>query len=379
MKIAQKSNLIIFAFCIGILFVVSCSKEDKEVIPETSPGNYDKTPLLTNYSNEYIVPAYSSYYTAVNNLKNEVTSFNSGINVTSLQSLRAKWESALLIWQDVAFLEFGPASIISLRAQTNVYPVDTALVNNNIFSGTYNLQAGSNFDAKGFQALDYLLNGTGDTDADVVSYFTNTPNASTYLQDVADELESNANTVNTAWQGSYSTTFINNGASNAQGSAVSDVVNALVLHYEAYIRKGKIGLPAGSFNGFSQLPMPYHVESYYDDKSLPYVYRSLIAIQNFIKGKGYITTTNGEGLDDYMDFVNAQTGGQLLSTAIDNQFGIIDQELSNINDPLSEEVITNTQGVVGVYQKMQQMVPFLKVDMTNALEVLITYQDNDGD
>ena len=49
------------------------------------------------------------------------------------------------------------------------------------------------------------------------------------------------------------------------------------------------------------------------------------------------------------------------------------------NDPLNNEVSTNTAGVLNVYQKMQQMVGYLKVDMTNALEVLITYQDSDGD
>ena len=31
------------------------------------------------------------------------------------------------------------------------------------------------------------------------------------------------------------------------------------------------------------------------------------------------------------------------------------------------------------YEKLHQLVPYLKVDMTSALGVLITYQDNDGD
>ena len=82
---------------------------------------------------------------------------------------------------------------------------------------------------------------------------------------------------------------------------------------------------------------------------------------------------------DYLSFVNAQKSGQNLHTVIDNQFSAIKIELDNINDPLSNEVTVNTSGVNAVYQKMQQMVGYLKVDMTNALEVLITYQDSDGD
>ncbi len=362
------------------LFFTSCSKEDKVVEPnDPSPNEYDRTKLLTNYANAYIKPAYSEYQTKVNELKTEVTTFNSSLTVTALQNLRTKWQNALLVWQDVAFLEFGPASNISLRAQTNVYPVDTVVMKSNILSGSYNLQAGSNFDAKGYQAVDYLLNGIKSSDADIVTYFTNTANARTYLQDVVDELEANANNVNGQWQGSYASSFITNSASNAQGSAVSDVVNALNLHYETYMRKGKIGLPAGAFNVFSQSPMPNHVEALYHGQSLTYVYRSLSSLQTFINGNTYSTNTAGEGLDDYMVFVNAQTGGQPLHNVINNQFTSIQTELGNINDPLSNEVTTNTSGVLSVYQKMQQMVGYLKVDMTDALEVLITYQDSDGD
>lgn len=376
----KNAKIIGLTCCFSFLVLASCSKKDDEVLPEDpTADDYDRTPLLTNYSNEYIKPAYTAYSLAVTDLKNETTNFNTTLTEASLQNLRTKWENALLVWQDVAFLEFGPAANISLRAQTNVYPVDTTLMKSNIASGTYSLAAGSNFDAKGFQALDYLLYGIKSTDANLVTYYTNTANARVYLQDIVDELQVNASTVKNDWQGSYGTNFIANSASNAQGSSISEVINALTQHYETYLRKGKIGLPVGAFNGFSNQPMPDHVEGYYSNQSLPYVYRSVTAFQNFIKGKGYTSVTNGVGLDDYLSFVNAQKSGQNLHTVIDNQFSAIKIELDNINDPLSNEVTVNTSGVNAVYQKMQQMVGYLKVDMTNALEVLITYQDSDGD
>jgi predicted lipoprotein len=380
MKRFHKSYITLAFVCAGLIFIASCSKKDYNVIPETpSPANYNREVMLTNMANGYIKPAYSAYTTQVSNLKTSITTFNSSLAVADLQLLRAEWENTLLIWQDVAFLEFGPAGNISLRAQTNVYPVDTSLINSNIASGTYNLQIGTNFVAKGFQAIDYLLNGIASSDAAIATYYTNTPNARTYLLDLVNELEQNAISTNGQWQGSYSTSFIANSASNAQGSAVSDVVNSLNLHYEAYMRKGKIGLPAGVFNGFSMLPMPGHVEALYHNQSLVYVYRSLSSLQNFINGRNYVSNANGEGLDDYLVFVSAQSAGQPMQTVIDNQFSEIQVELGNISDPLSNEVTTNTQGVVDLYQKMQQMVPLLKIEMTNALEVLITYQDNDGD
>lgn len=354
-------------------------KEEDDNVLVPSAQSYDRQVLLSNWANNYILPAYGEYTTQLTALKNEVTNFNSTPTVATLQTLRTQWENTLLVWQDVAFLELGPASNISLRAQTNVYPVDTMLINSNINSGTYNLQLPSNFDAKGFQAMDYLINGKGSVDADVVNYYNNTTNAELYLQDVVDELELNATSVNNSWQTSYATSFIANSASNAQGSSVSDAINALVMHYETYVRKGKVGLPAGVFNGFSQVPLPTHVEALYYEQSLPFIYRSLIAIQKFINGESYTTNVNGEGLDDYMNFVQATSGGQALETVIDNQIEVVKTSLATINDPFSTEVTTNNANVRSVYEEMQKLVPSLKVDMTNALDVLITYQDTDGD
>ena len=373
-------NIIVTLAFLSLLAVVACSKKDDNPVAEDPLiEDYDREPMLRNYADNYIIPAYAAYVSEVTGLKAEINSFNATLTTSALQSLRVKWGNALLVWQDVSFLEFGPAQNISLRSQTNVYPTDTALINANIASGSYNLQLSSNFDAKGFQALDYLINGTGATDNDIVTYFTNNANARSYLLDVIIDIEMGATTVNNEWVNNYKSSFIANSGSNAQGSSVSNIINALSLHYETYIRKGKVGLPAGVFNGFSQLPMPEHVESYYYQQSLPFVYRSLVSMQKFLKGEHYSSSTNGEGLDDYLSHVKAMSGGQPLEVLINNQFNTIQSELNNINDPLSNEVNVNNQGVRDVYQEMQVLVPKMKVEMTNALEVMITYQDNDGD
>ena len=80
-----------------------------------------------------------------------------------------------------------------------------------------------------------------------------------------------------------------------------------------------------------------------------------------------------------MDFTNALQNGSPLSEVIDNQFSEIFTGLNSLSDPLSNEVVVNqTQGLT-VYDKLQQLVPLIKVDMTSALAVQITYQDQDGD
>ncbi|NQY66286.1 MAG: imelysin family protein [Flavobacteriales bacterium] len=370
---------ILYPILLIVVFGFSCCEKRRNSTPSETTDPYDNEAMLSNLATNYIVPAYSAYETETNQLKTDVASFNATPSTVGLQSVRTQWETALLTWQDVAFLEIGPASTIALRGQTNIYPVDTSEINDNIASGDYNLETVSNYTAKGFQAVDYLINGKGSTDQDIVDYYSETPNAKVYLQDVVDELASNATSVSSSWNSDYATSFIDNSASNAQGSSVSDLINSLVKHYETYVRKGKIGLPAGVFNGFSGQEMPTHVEALYYNQSLPFVHRSLTAIQKFIKGESYNDAVNGDGLDDYMAFVEAMSGTLPLEEVIDAQIENIILELNSISDPLSKEVVDNNSGVQAVYQEMQKLVPYLKVDMTNALDVLITYQDSDGD
>lgn len=373
-------KLIRTIFLCGVVFFQSCKKDNSsnDTI-EPAIGEYDRAAMLSNYVDAYILPAYTAYQSENDVLNSKVNDFTGSPSVANLQALKTQWETTLLVWQDVAFLEFGPAEYIALRGQTNVYPVDTTLILANIESGDYNLAASSNFDAKGFQAIDYLLNGVNASEQEVVDFFTNTSNAKTYLQDVVTELKTNATYVFDTWNNTYGSDFKNNNSSNAVGSSVSDMLNAMVQHYETYIRKGKIGLPAGVFNGFSEQAMPGHVEALYYGQSLIFAYRAVTSFQKFVNGDAYDGSTNGEGLDDYLAFVNATSNGQDLEVLIENQLEQIKTDIQSINDPLSDEVENNQQAVKSVYQTMQELVPFLKVETTNALGVQITYQDNDGD
>ena len=92
-----------------------------------------------------------------------------------------------------------------------------------------------------------------------------------------------------------------------------------------------------------------------------------------------INNDNGLGLDDYMNFVNAEYNNMQLSKVIDNQIVTILEELNNYNNPLSDEIMNNKDDLLNSYEELQKLVPFIKVDMTSGLGVLITYQDNDGD
>ena len=360
---------------------IDAQKDDNGCLYE----DYDKLSLLTNLADNYIIPSLDAYKSKIITLNIHVDSFIVNPNISNLTLLRTNWEEALLNWQDIGFLDFGPSEYILLRKQTNTFPIDTTELNNFITLADWNLDYASSYDSKGLQALDYLLFKPGYTDSELITYFQNNTNAKNYLKAVAEDLNQNINFVTNQWV-SYREDFINdfevtqsNFSTNSQGSSISNIINALCLHYEFYVRRGKVGLPLGVFNGFSQLELPELVECYYSGKSTQNLVRSINSLRKYVTGSSYLNNDNGLGLDDYMDFVNAEQSTQQLSSVIDNQFLTILDEVNNINGPLSEEIINNKSQITQTYQELQQLVPYIKVDMTSALGVLITYQDNDGD
>ena len=360
---------------------IDAQKDDNSCLYE----DYDKLSLLTNLADNYIIPSLDAYKSKIVSLNIHVDSFIVNPNISNLALIRTNWEDALLNWQDIGFLDFGPSENILLRKQTNTFPIDTAELNNSISTKEWNLDYVSSYDSKGLQALDYLLFKPGHTDNELITYFQNNTNAKNYLKAIAEDLNQNINYVTNEWI-TYREDFINdfefttsNLSTNSQGSSISNIINALCLHYEFYVRRGKVGLPLGVFNGFSQLELPELVECYYSGKSTQNLVRSVNSLRKYVTGSSYLNNDNGLGLDDYMDFVNAEQNSQQLSTVIDNQFLTISEELNNINAPLSEEIINNKSQITQTYQELQQLVPYMKVDMTSALGVLITYQDNDGD
>lgn len=371
----KTNNLIVSALIIFLGLAVQC----KEKPTENSPEKYDTKAMATNVANNYIIPAYSNYKSETATLLDAINTFTSSPSEQNLTNCQNQWKETAIAWQSVSMLEFGPAEGMSLKSQTNIFPVDTLLIKSNITSNTYDLQLPSNFDAKGLQSLDYLLFLPTFTNTQIVSYYTATPNAKTYLISVSAELSTNASTVYNDWNTSYKTSFIDNVESNAVGTSVSDMINALSLHFEAFVRKGKVGIPLGIFNGISQQTMPGHVEGFYSNYSIELADEAMQAIKNYINGKTFASTTTGEGLSNYLDFVEAENNGQNLSTVIDEKIELIKTNLNLLSPTINGAITDNNAAVHSVYQSMQQLVPLIKVEMTSNLGVLISYQDSDGD
>ena len=340
-----------YLFIVFALFLGSCDTDD-ETNDDTVAVNQEA--FLANTADNIIVPAYADLNSSVNELQTSIEAFAANQNAANLDDVQSKLKTAYLNWQKVSHFEFGPAETAGLKSSVNIFPVDETQVENNISSGTANLDALSNKVAKGFPALDYLLHESDDST--LLAKFSS-QNRIKYLQDVVADLKTKVEAVNTQWA-DYKNTF-KAATGTDVGSSTGILINTLNLHFEKFFRDNKIGIPLG----------PDFCEALHGEYSVELALANLQAMKELFSGDEIY------GLDDYLQASDAST----LNTAISSQFDAIEMRLNALSDPLPAQINSDPAAVQSAYNEMQRMIVYLKVDMPSRLGVLITYQDNDGD
>jgi len=351
----------------------SCDKESSN-----SPG-FDRGPLLENLGVNIIVPAYDSLARRAARLEEAAIEFTETRNEQTLGKLRDAWLSAYVAFQHCGYFNFGPADNLIFNASVNTYPISRIKIDDNISSGSYDLNAISSNSAKGFAALDYLLYGENPDAENVVELFDSDDEASArrqYLLDVVEDLRARCDAVYERWSpagDNYLGTFVSL-TGNDVGSATGMLLNGAIQYCESDVRDGKIGIPLGvrSLN----VPIPANCEALYAQQSILLAVESIKGLQNLYLGKG---KTDGVGFDDYLTALNARHNGDALASVIASQIDLALTKIAAIPEPYSETVEQNPDPAMAAYQELQKLVVLLKADMMSALGILITYQDNDGD
>ena len=204
---------------------------------------------------------------------NLVPLFLADPSITTLTDAQVALKEARLSWQNVALFQFGPAETFAIRGTLNTFPTDEDQIAQNIDSGTYILGSVDNLDAGGFPALDYLLHGAAESPEAIIALYStanDAANRNAYVQANLDFIQSNADAVVDGWMpggGNYLNTFLSNeNAGTDVGSSLGQLLNAMILHYERFIRDGKIGIPAGVRS--SGVPRPTATEAFMEDTPL---------------------------------------------------------------------------------------------------------------
>jgi uncharacterized protein len=349
---------------INVLFFLSLlifSCKDKEITPETE---FEKKDILTNLADNWIIPAYTDFSVKLADLRSDWNAFKLSPNEVELNEVRNAWKETYLSFQNVKFIEFGPAMTIGFVGATGTFPSDTLIIENNISAGTYDLATFSNIPAIGLPALDYLFYQT-----DALSKLQTDANRRQYVDEILSKIDSEINYIITNWA-SYRATFIA-GTGTSSTSPFSLLVNAYVKDFEI-IKWTKIGIPLGKQSlGIQRLEYLETRNSKFGKELMIQNYRALKSVFLGNSFNGSI----GIGFDDYLKALEKQT----LASTIETRFDFLISEPQTWSTDLENLIVNENLTVENYYNYIHNSVVYLKTDMTSAFGILISYQDNDGD
>lgn len=371
----KKAVLVLFT----IALIIACSSDDSSDSNTNQNDGFDRSAMLSNWADNIIIPVYEDLDAKLEAMVAQKDIFIAEPNAANLESFRTSWEEAYLVWQHAEMFNVGLAENINYVFQMNVYPTNVQDIENNIQSQDYDLSSVNNNDAVGFPALDYMLFGLGDSDAEILEFYTTSSQADdykTYLSDLTLRMESLTQTILDDWTNGYRDTFVENSDNTATGS-INLVVNDFIFYYEKGFRANKFGIPAGNF---SPTPLPDRVEAFYNGNlSKTLALEGMDAIQEFFNGIAYESGNNGRSLSDYLDFLNTIKESEDLSALINNQYDEAEVKIGTLNESFAEQVETNNVAMTETFDTIQLAVVLLKVDMLQALDISVDFVDADGD
>jgi predicted lipoprotein len=357
----MKSIKFILSTIAVILTLIACNKDAEK-------PDFDRGAMLSDLTTNVIKASVLVASTELASLQTLSQTFEANPDLANLNAVQNQFIEAYKKFQHCKPFDFGPFEDHGIIGALNTYPTDTLKINNNISLGVYSLSSVENAQAVGFPALDFLL-FNGD-DSDILNSFTAHADATkkmTLLNDLVSKMKTEFELAKNQWDVTTSGFVAADG--NDVGGSTSILFNAFVMDLEL-LKNAKIGIPAGYQTGGTTLPN--YVEGYYSQSSIDLAKESVLALKDVFTG------SSGIGFEEYIRDVEDGVGNSLADQII-SRFDICTTSLDAIGNPLSQKVDTDAAGITTAYNNIKTLVTYIKTDMSSALGLLITFQDNDGD
>jgi predicted lipoprotein len=366
------SILCLLAVLTSLFF--SCGKTE-------GTDNFGKKEMFTNYADNLILPAYTTYGNSITALQTALTNFNASADLTTLSALQTAFLNTYASWQNCEiYQKTAPADDVMALDNTNYFPCRNdsieAYINRNDNSAAA-IKSKVKSD-KGLAAIEYLLFSRTLTQQQILDRFTTSINATsykTYLSSLISNVAEVQSSVISDWS-AYREIFINSLGTDASGS-FSVMVNSIAQRTDDFKRM-QVGIPAGYLGNVATVNvLPSAVQAYQSNNSTNYMLLTLNNMKDVLNGKG---TIDGKGLIDYIRSLNVTStfGGNLA----DDILSQIDVCITKVNDcapDYSTTVVSNKAKADALFLEAKKLLVLIKVDVPSALGVSITYTDSDGD
>lgn len=343
--------------------------------PEAVSTEFTRNAMLDNLVNNVVLPLNAEFVAQTAVLETAATTFSNEPTSANLEALQNEWRTTSNLWQQAKLYEFDRMMVLHnqiAKSPTDVEFIEDILARNlNNLDESFIESIGST--SKGLPAIEYFIFAADGNEA-VLAQLNDESSRMQYMVAATQNLHNKAKELEAYWlpEGNdYANTFINaDGGGEQFNSSLSMLANQIVAIIEVGIRD-KLGRPLGIAAGDG--PHPEEVEAILSGNSLAQLKQNLTTAE--------IAFTGGEGLglDDYLDYLEAESDDVLLSQKINDQFAATYAALDAVQPPLKTAVSEDTATVQAAYDEMRKLLVLIKVDMANQLGVTITFNDSDGD
>ena len=414
LNLIKMKNLYI-QILLGILIVISCSKDSEEMLDQsnsqvnqqtestnssntsttntssgttstnTSSGTtstntssqsetFDRGTILSNYSENIIIPRYNIFKSSMDNLKNSIETFKTSPTSENYDLLQNDWIDAYKKWQYVEMFNISKAEEIMYNLKMNTYPVSKERIDNNIDTEKTDLSNPNDWSSQGFPGLDYLMHGIAENKDAVIELYSTNSKYGDYLSTLGNLMSDITNSVVEDWI-SYKETF-NTSIENTATSAFNMMVNDFVFYFEKGLRTNKIGIPAGRF---SSLPLPEKIEAYYYSKNGFGNLSKTLVLEARQAATEFFTGSNSEGVkgpsySSYLDYLETEIG-----PTVETKLEEAKVSLDNLQDNFIAQIADNNTLMLLAFDALQTIVVNLKTDMLSNFNIAVDYTDADGD
>lgn len=406
---------------LGLLSITSCSKEGDS----KSSDNFNRKPILENWVNNIIIPAYSNFETKLSELVTAESTFVNTPNESSLGDLQLKLLEAQKAWQHVAMFEFGKAEELNYRLFMNTYPIDNETsvsiddsnedesnitdnltgkfkVRNNDKDGNFvsyeekdlsissiDFSLISRADEQGFPMLDYLINGVADSNSGIVSFYkdnSNNDNHKQYLTKVINRMENLTNQVVLYWNTNASSVIANSGSSAT--ASYDKLLNDFLNYFEQGLREPKIATPSGKRDNNPNINA---VESFYSSENSKTLFlEAYIAVKNFYYGKAFNNNTTNVSnevvsVQDYLGYLNATAYDtetrttKNLTEFIDERWSVVDAQVETLDNDFVTQIQNDKTLLFKTFNELQKTIVLFKTNGFQSMSITVDFVDGDGD
>jgi len=350
-----------------VCFILGCGNEPSG--PDGPDTNVDlaelREEIATNTINNLVLPAFQELRLKSVSLNEAGNNFRANTNETNLDDLRTKHRELWTCWQKTSLYFFGPTVDNGLRTSLNTYPTDEDKIENNILTGIFQLGSLGNQDAEGLPALDYLLNSVDDLAP--LSFFS--VERLDYINVLTTAIQDQVASTAEDWNnGEFVENFTSTNANGTDvGSALGLMVNGIDIHFQRFVRDGKVAIPAGVRSG--GVVRPIAAEARFGGYSTSLLETSIIAYKDYFNGNG------GPSILEYLQQIDQPE----LADRIDNHFNIVLEKVDLIDPSIVQQIETDNDALIDLFLNIQDLVTIFKSDMASVMGISITNQDNDGD